>query len=430
MYIEHIFEAMASAPSRSFGLFDADLATYRIEGIEDVATPALAIYADLVDANIAATLRLLAGDGNRWRPHVKTAKLACVMERLVERGVRAFKCATTRELSTACAAGASDVLLAYPVVGSNARRVQEIAGRFLAASVSVLVESDLHVSQWVGSPVGLYIDVNPGMNRTGIEEHRVDEVVRLAKEIRSAGLDFLGLHYYDGQLGACEPALREAVAHRGYDRLMQLVLALQEAGLAVDEVITAGTPTLPCSLSYPAFSAAPFNHRVSPGTIVYGDGTSLAQLPRSSGLCPAAVVVSTVVSHPTHRMFTADAGHKTVSADAGVPTCAVLGKPGVVPLEPSEEHLPMRAPTDSSVSLGEVVYLLPRHICPTVNNFDDALIVRGGRIVAVEPVTARGRDVPFTKRVPPLSEIRSREGVSRRGHEGTWPSEGTEGRST
>ena len=58
---------------------------YRIAFVEEVRTPALAIYPEILDSNIAVTLRLLGGDANRWRPHVKTAKLAFSMQRLVER---------------------------------------------------------------------------------------------------------------------------------------------------------------------------------------------------------------------------------------------------------------------------------------------------------------------------------------------------------
>jgi hypothetical protein len=49
---------------------------------------------------------------------------------------------------------------------------------------------------------------------------------------------------------------------------------------------------------------------------------------------------------------------------------------------------------DAAPEVGEVLYLLPRHICPTVNNFEHAVIVRGGKIESVERVSARGREAP------------------------------------
>jgi D-serine deaminase-like pyridoxal phosphate-dependent protein len=198
-------------------------------------------------------------------------------------------------------------------------------------------------------------------------------------------------------MGKYELPERERAAHQGYDRLLELVAAVEQAGIAVEEVITSGTPAFPCALSYAPFKQAAFIHRTSPGTVVYGDCTSAGQLPAEFGYQPAAVVIASVVSHPTAQRVTCDAGHKAVSADAGVPTCAVLGRPELLPHKPSEEHLPIDAPVGVVLpAIGEHLYLLPRHVCPTVNNFDHALIVEQGRIVRVEQVTARGHEAPLS----------------------------------
>jgi D-serine deaminase-like pyridoxal phosphate-dependent protein len=252
------------------------------------------------------------------------------------------------------------------------------------------------VRQWQGSRVGLFVDINPGMDRTGVEQAHAEQIVALARTIANSGLDFRGLHYYDGHLHDDDLQRRCQQAHLGYDRLMQIASAVLEAGIEVGELITAGTPALPCSLSYFAFGTKEFVHRVSPGTVVFGDTTSAAQLPKDYRYRPAALVVSRVVSHPRENIITCDAGHKTVSADAGVPNCAILGRPELKPLKPSEEHLPIEVPAGAAVpAVGEAIYLVPRHVCPTVNNFDHALLVRDGRIVSVEPVSARGREMPL-----------------------------------
>ena len=369
---------------------------YRVSNIENVLTPALVVYPEVISSNIEQTLRLLGGDANRWRVHIKTAKLDYTLRMLVERGVRHFKCATTLELLVACRTGASDVLVAYPMVGPNARRVREIADAYPQVRISVLAENEEQVLQWRGSRVGVFLDINPGMNRTGIEQSHSAEVVRLVGAVRNAGLEFRGLHYYDGQYGGVEERERTAAAHAGYDSLLEVVSEVERSGVSVPEVITAGTPTLPCSLGYPGFRGQKFVHRVSPGTIVYNDATSLAQLPAEYRLRPAALVLTRVVSKPHKGVITCDAGHKAVSADAGVPTCVVVGHAELTPLSPSEEHLPMAVAGDATgPEVGEALYLLPRHVCPTVNNFDCALLVRNRQIEAVEKVTARGREAPL-----------------------------------
>ena len=369
---------------------------YRVSDIEDVLTPALVLYPEIVASNIARTLHLLGGEADRWRVHVKTAKLGYTLRMLVERGIRNFKCATTLELLVACQNGAADVLLAFPTMGANARRVQEIANQFPQVRVSVLAENEEHIRQWRNSPVGVFLDINPGMNRTGVEPTRGDRVVELTRAVGDAGLDFRGLHYYDGQFGAVDEPQRTAAAHAGYDSLLELVAEIRRHGLNVPEVITAGTPTFPCSLSYQGFCRAGFIHRVSPGTIVYCDATSLAQLPEEYGYAPAVLVLTRVVSRPHRGMVTCDAGHKSVSADAGVPTCLVVGHPELTPLPPSEEHLPIGSIKErEGPQVGQALYLLPRHVCPTVNNFDSALLVRDGQIESVEKISARGREGPL-----------------------------------
>ncbi len=368
------------------------MTSYRIENVEALLTPALAIYPEIVDRNIAATLRLLGGDANRWRPHLKTAKLGFIMRKLVSQRVVNAKCSTTVELAAACDAGMKDVLLAYAVVGANARRVRQIAEQNPEVRVSVLVENAGQIAAWLASRIGIFVDVNPGMDRTGISQ---DSIAAILDVVRAAGSQFRGLHYYDGHMSAASLDERERLAHKGYDRLMEIVAAIESSGFSIGEVITSGTPAFPCAANYTPFKSGKFVHRASPGTVVYSDATSIQQLPAEWGYQPAALVVSTVVSHPKPNVVTCDAGHKSVSADAGVPTCTVAGRADLTPLKPSEEHLPIEVSAGEVPGIGELLYLIPRHVCPTVNNFDDAVIVENGRVVAVEHVTARGHEVPL-----------------------------------
>ncbi|MCU1294801.1 MAG: amino acid aldolase or racemase-like protein, partial [Bryobacterales bacterium] len=188
---------------------------YEIADSAEILTPALLIYPDIVDANIAATVRLAGGDPNRWRPHIKTVKSSAVLSRLAAQGVVNLKCSTTLELSLACRGGAADVVLAFPVVGANATRVSEIARDFPKTRVSVLIETPDQIPFWLRHHIGIFIDVNPGMDRTGISQDRIDSIAALA---RAAGDNFRGLHYYDGHMNAPDYAEREKQAHQGYDR--------------------------------------------------------------------------------------------------------------------------------------------------------------------------------------------------------------------
>jgi len=365
------------------------LAEYQLDDAEALLTPALLVYPEIVDANIAATIRMAGDDPNRWRPHIKTVKIPAVLELMMAHGVQQFKCSTTLELLLACRAGARDVLLAFPVMGANAMRVKEIAAEYPLTKVSALIEDAAQAEIWRGSNIGIFIDVNSGMNRTGVDPDRLAEIAALAVQL---GQQFRGVHFYDGHIANAHD---EAIAHEGYDRLTTIVRSLEEMGVPVREVITSGTPAAPLAMTYAAFRTGKFEHRISPGTVVFNDVKSLEQL-AGFGYQPAVLVLATVVSHPKPGIITCDAGHKSVSADAGVPTCAVLGHPNWKPLKPSEEHLPIEVPEAEVPKLGEKLYLLPRHVCPTVNNFDEAIFVVNRHVQKAIPVSARGHESPLT----------------------------------
>lgn len=358
-----------------------------------VITPALAIHLDRVRANVARVVAA-AGGPERWRPHVKTAKVPAVLAELARAGVRAFKCATTREadvlLATLAGEGCDDpdVLLAQPLRGPALARAGELAARHPRATLSVLIE-DEELARAAPPALSLFADVDLGMRRTGVA---VEDGAALLALARAAGARFRGLHGYDGHLPGLAPEERRARAFGCYERLMRAAERLADAGVAVGEVVTSGTPTFLEALRFPGFPGAAAVHRVSPGTVVYSDARTQAELP-DLGLVPAAVVHTRVVSHPGPDLVTCDAGSKSVAADAGDPCAVVLGRPDLLVLRPSEEHLPLRAASGRRPARGERLVLFPRHVCTTVNLAEEALLVDGALLVGVVPVSARAHEL-------------------------------------
>jgi len=367
-------------------------------------TPALVIYRDRVRSNLAWMKSRMGDDIRRWRPHVKTTKIPAVFEEIAGAGIRHFKAATTREtsqlLATLRATGIEgpDVCLAYPLRGAALARLGDLAQMYSKARVSVLVE-DLQVLDQLPPKVDAFIDINPGMNRTGIP---LDQRERIAQLVQGCGSRLRGLHYYDGHLHSGTDAERRALAWAGYDGLMELHAYLGLAGRDL-EIITSGTPTFMHALAYPGFGdLAPSRQRVSPGTVVYHDLRSEEENPKLM-LSPAALIVAQVISHPTDDLATCDAGSKSIAAEAGDPCAAVLGRPEWVPETPSEEHLPLRVLRGPLPARGSLVHLIPRHVCPTINLAEEAVIVEGGQVQDVVAVSARAHDL----RAPQRSDLKS-----------------------
>ena len=230
------------------------------------------------------------------------------------------------------------------------------------------------------------------MDRTG-----VPDLARLESIFRDLPTDSLrGLHWYDGHVGPGTVEDRILQTHEGLDRLSDIVRGVREMGFTVAEVITSGTPGFLHSLSYSGWRSLDVDHQVSPGTVVYWDEGYGQELPELD-FEPAVLVMSRIISHPKRGLLTCDAGHKTVAADRGDPVARVVDHDDLTPIHPSEEHLPIRVP-EAKVELpalqpGQIIYLVPIHVCPTVNNADEAILVDGDRVLGVTKVDARGHDL-------------------------------------
>jgi D-serine deaminase-like pyridoxal phosphate-dependent protein len=356
----------------------------------DLLTPALVVSASRVDRNIETTLAVLDDDAGRWRPHVKTAKLGWTMARLMHHGITCFKCSTTLELATLAGLGAADVLFAMPLTRASARRIGEVVSAHPGVSVSALADSEIVTGMWP-STVGLMVDVNVGMDRTGIDVDDVDGVARIAQSALDRGIRLAGLHAYDGHLAMLPPRERAAAVHATVTRVVGLVGALQDLGVPVVDVVTSGSLTFRDAACDERLSKCGVRHQVSPGTVVYADTTTIEHI---DGLeyRTAVHVVSRVISAPAAGVVTCDAGHKAVSADAGVPTCAVVGWPGLRAQQPSEEHLPLTGGASRPPGVGDLLELVPRHVCPTVNLFDKAILVEPDGSTRLVEIEARGHE--------------------------------------
>jgi len=356
-------------------------------------SPALVVYLDRVRENLRRTIALMGGDPDRWRPHIKTTKIPRVYAEMLRAGLRRFKCATLREAETLLGVFREegiehgDLLLAHPLVGPALRRWGALARDQDGVTLSVLCENPDAVGR-IDPALGIFVDLNSGMHRTGIPLHRFDEIRSI---VQHSGPRFRGVHFYDGHVHGATPESRREMAFRGYRALIETLEKLGSDAQAC-EIVTSGTPAFRYALEFEPFRAlAATIHRVSPGTVVFHDLRTEQELD-DLDLVPAAVVFSRIVSHPRSGRVTCDAGSKSIAAEAGDPCAFALGHPGLEALTPSEEHLPFAVKDGQTPERGTELYLVPRHICPTVNLAEQALLVDGEEIV-VSDVRARAHDL-------------------------------------
>lgn len=361
-----------------------------------VYTPALAIYMPQVRRNIQRILAYANGDVKRWRPHIKTTKTPEVYAELLRAGLRHFKCATLREARCLLREARAlevlsevDLLIAYPLQGPALADAGELPQQFPGARLSVLSESPAHVRS-IDASLDVFVDVNPGMNRTGIP---LADPARILEVVGAAGSRFAGLHFYDGHVHDDTGDERRVTTHKLYASLLELRTQLLAQGFDCAELITSGTPTFKYALDFAEFlDLAGCQHRVSPGTVVFHD-LQYDDLLEDLELEPAAVVLSRVISKPNDGLVTCDAGSKSVASEAGAPVAYVVGHPQLVAQSPSEEHLPLKVTGATGPDYGEVLLLVPKHVCPTVNLAEQALLVEEDGSATVVDVKARAHDL-------------------------------------
>jgi D-serine deaminase-like pyridoxal phosphate-dependent protein len=364
-------------------------AWYEISNAAEIASPALLVYPDRIEENLRRMVAT-AGGAERLRPHVKTHKLPDVIRLCLAHGIRKFKAATIAEAEMAAAAGAADVLLAYPVVGPAAARLVELVRRFPTTRFRAVVDSDVGIddlaraAEAAGMKVDTLLDLNVGMNRTGVAPG--PEAIRLARRIaESARLTFGGLHAYDGHLNDPDHARLIEKVEAAFAPVWRLRADLDAAGIPVPLVVAAGTPTTP-------ILAARGDVEVGAGTTVLWDCGQPTVSPDLDFL-NAAVLLTRVVSHPSPGRLCLDLGHKAVASEMPHPRVRIFGlEDATFPMH-SEEHLVVETPRAAEFPVGTVLYAVPRHVCPTVALHEEAWVVRDGRAIDRWHVAARTRRI-------------------------------------
>src|SRR5271163_4631337 len=112
---------------------------YRLNDPSRFLSPSLVIDRALVRRNLEAMIALARG-AERLRPHVKTHKMPAVVQMCEAMGIRKHKCATIAEAEMVAAAGGTDVLVAYPLVGPNIARFARLVRKYPATTFRALVD--------------------------------------------------------------------------------------------------------------------------------------------------------------------------------------------------------------------------------------------------------------------------------------------------
>lgn len=362
-------------------------AWYSIDNEDSVPSPALLVYPERIQENLRRMISLV-GDVTRLRPHVKTHKIPQIIAMKRALGIDKFKAATIAEAEMTADAGGKDILLSYQLVGPNIRRFVELIKRFPDTHFSALVDNADSLSQIAsyaksqGVVAHLYLDLNVGMNRTGIVPG--PDAAELYKLLSTTdGLCPGGMHAYDGHLHEPDFAKLVEQTRQAFDPVWELVDALKKEGFDVPKIIAAGTPTSSLLAKHEGIE-------VGLGTTVLWDSGQPENSP-DLDFQNAAVLLARVISRPTANRICIDLGHKAVASEMAQPRVRWFGLEDAPIVTHSEEHMVLETTKRDAYPVGTVVYGIPRHICPTVALHNEVWCVKDRMAGEKWPVVARSR---------------------------------------
>jgi D-serine deaminase-like pyridoxal phosphate-dependent protein len=360
---------------------------YLVENASEIPSPALLVYKEKIQRNIEKLISI-AGSVERLRPHVKTHKMEELVRMKIAKGIKKFKCATIAEAEMVAQSGGLDILLAYPPVGPAVYRLVRLAVLYPKTNFSTIAD-DLDAARTLGAAamsqgcsLGIFLDLDLGMGRTGVVPD--GGAIELYKQLCSIpGLRPAGLHGFDGHNHQNDFGERTKAAEDCYARTMWLKNELERRKFPVPTVILGGTPTFPCYAKKPEIE-------LSPGTAVlhdWGYGTAYPDLPFEY----AALILSRVISRPSTSTFTIDLGYKGIASDPMGARGEILNQADCEPLFQNEEHWVFKKTRGKVPAIGDILYIVPTHVCPTSALYEEVHAVDGAVWNDMWPVTARNR---------------------------------------
>jgi D-serine deaminase-like pyridoxal phosphate-dependent protein len=346
----------------------------------EFGTPAVVVDLDVVERNIARVQELCDAAGVANRPHIKTHKSPAIASMQRDAGARGITCQKVGEAEVMAEAGHDDILIAYNILGEEKiGRLGRLLSRTkvtVAADNPTVIAGLPQAAAIAGRDLGVVVECDTGRKRAGVET--VEEAVALAKDIASRpGLSFAGFMLYppENAMGETQAFLDAATA------------GIRELGLEPQIVSSGGTPNL---LNLGKIKGVT-EHRA--GTSVFNDRMMLAAGFAQLQDC-ALTVYATVVSRAGSERGILDSGSKTLTSDTGglEGHGLILEHPQAKIARFAEEHgfLDLSGCNDRP-NVGDVVRIVPNHVCVVVNMVDRLVTVRGNEIVGELPVAARGR---------------------------------------
>lgn len=363
--------------------------------IMQLETPCVVIDVEKARENIRRMQQAADNHDCKLRPHVKTHKIPYFARMQMEMGAAGITCSKVSEAEVMAEGGLQDIFIAYPLIGSNKiRRALSLSRRVKRLILAVDSLEGANFLEQAAGEAGVVLEVrmevDTGAARTGVER---EAAVRLAMEIKKLPhLRLTGIYTFKSLVYQNAPTTDTLLAAKEEGDLMESVSEkLRQAGIPIEEISAGSTPT------GEAVAATGKVTEIRPGTYIFNDFMLTKE-----GHCEigdiAGRICATVVSTPRPDYAVIDGGTKTFPMDIPLdapPYCypgyaVVEGIPDLALRRMNEEHGMLSSRLgNTGLHVGQVVALIPIHICTAINMQNSIYLHEYGELRKV-PVAARG----------------------------------------
>jgi D-serine deaminase-like pyridoxal phosphate-dependent protein len=348
----------------------------------EIDSPALLLYMDAVERNIAKMARFFSDKECKLRPHIKTHKLPLIARKQIEAGAIGITCAKLAEAKIFFESGIKDILIANEIVGD--RKIQRLVHLSRDGDLTVCVdqfENARDISEAaakMGRKLNVLVEINIGLNRCGVKPGK--PALELVQKItRLKHLVFRGVMGYEGGLFIEDAEKKREICRERNRLLVETKELIETNGYPVEIVTAGGSNTFNLTGLYPGITDIQVGSYVTMDTHNEYYGLEFEQ---------AIAVLTTVISRPEKDRAVTDAGMKSLSIDNGLPSCK---EPGLAVSTLDEEHGYLRIDDpDRRLSIGDKIEIVPSHGCTTIPLHDRYVIIRNDHVESVIDIRARG----------------------------------------
>jgi D-serine deaminase-like pyridoxal phosphate-dependent protein len=360
----------------------------------ELDTPALCVDLDRLESNLDKMATTLSNNGIASRPHAKTHKCPTIAHMQMARGSVGICTAKVSEAEAMFRNGIDQILnTTGNVTPTKINRAMNLAQQcpgFIQATDSqanARLLSEAAVAKGIIADV--VVDVDPGIKRTGTPFGQ--PALQLAQLIdRLPGLRFRGMLCYDA--AAQHVVGFQARKMQTLERMVQATDTfnlMKASGLNAEIFSGGGTGTY--NIDHETVGLTD----VQVGSYVFMDAQYLSiggeqDLEVYSDFAASLTVMTTVLNDQFEGRVTSDAGAKACTINQPWPI--IKGESDMAYRSGSDEFGTILYGDNPSrnYKVGDKLEVIVSHCDPVVNLYDQMYAIRGDKVEAVWPISARG----------------------------------------